>query len=142
MGELAAAVVALVDKGIVKSPYGTLLGMELVEATEGCVQVKLPFRPDLTTYGDTVHGGVISALIDVAATASFWASESVRAGSQGATIGFTVNFVSTARGNDLVATATVRHRGREILAGDVTVRDPDGREVALALVTYKLSAPA
>jgi hypothetical protein len=36
----------------------------------------------------------------------------------------------------------VRRRGREISTGEVTVTDADGREVALALVTYKLSAPS
>jgi acyl-coenzyme A thioesterase PaaI-like protein len=36
----------------------------------------------------------------------------------------------------------VRRRGREISTGEVTVSDSEGREVALALVTYKLSVPA
>jgi acyl-coenzyme A thioesterase PaaI-like protein len=52
-----------------------------------------------------------------------------------------VSFVSAARGTDLVASAVVRRRGREISTGEVTVTDGEGREIALALVTYKLSAP-
>jgi uncharacterized protein (TIGR00369 family) len=140
MEELPSDVVGLVDKVIVRSSYAALLGMELVDAAEGRVRVKLPYRADLTTYGDTVHGGAISALIDVAATACFWASRSVAAGAQGATIGFTVNFTSAARGKDLVATAQVRRRGLEISTAEVSVRDPDDKEVALALVTYKLSS--
>ena len=87
MEELPSDVVGLVDKVIVRSSYATLLGMELVDAAEGRVRVKLPYRADLTTYGDTVHGGAISALIDVAATACFWASRSVAAGAQGAGAG-------------------------------------------------------
>lgn len=141
MAELPGEVVALIDKVIVKSGYGSLLGMELVEAREGSVRVRLPYRPDLTTYGDTIHGGAISALVDVAATASFWASPRIPPGSQGATVGFSLNFLAGARGVDLVATASVRRRGREISSGEVSVSDVDGREVALALVTYKLSPP-
>jgi acyl-coenzyme A thioesterase PaaI-like protein len=53
-----------------------------------------------------------------------------------------VSFLSAARGKDLLASAVVRRRGREISTGEVTVSDADGREVALALVTYKLSAPS
>jgi uncharacterized protein (TIGR00369 family) len=130
---------ALIEKAIVASPYAGLLGMELVEAVEDCVKVRLPHRQDLVTYGDTLHGGVLSGLVDVAATASFWASPSVEPGAQGATIGFTINFMSGARGKDVVATARVRRRGREISTGEVAVHDTDGREVAVALVTYKLS---
>jgi len=57
----------------------------------------------------------------------------------GTTIGFSINFLSAGRGKDLVATATVRQRGREISTGEVTVCDSGGKEIAVALVTYKLS---
>ena len=125
-----------------RSPYGRLLGLELASAEEDCVAVRMPYREELTTLGDTVHGGAISSLVDTAATAAFWASPRVAAGSRGTTIGFSINFVSAGRGQDLVATARVRRRGREISPGEVSVRDGEGREVAVALVTYKLSAPA
>lgn len=142
MAGLADGTVALIERGIVRSPYGVLLGMELVEAAEDRVVVRMRFRSDLTTYGDTVHGGAIAALIDVAATASFWATPSAAPGARGATVGFTVSFTSAARGSELVATATLRRRGREISLGEVSVRDAAGREVAVALVTYKLSPAA
>jgi uncharacterized protein (TIGR00369 family) len=132
---------SLIEQAIVVSPYGRVLGLELVEALEDCVRVRLPYRPELVTYGDTLHGGVLSGLVDVAATASFWASPAVKPGAQGATIGFSINFVAAARGKDVVATARVRRRGREISTGEVAVHDADGREVAVALVTYKLSPP-
>ncbi len=141
MNPLPDEIVKLVERAIVRSPYGTLLGVELEEASEGRVRLRVPYRGDLTTFGDTVHGGVISGAIDVAATGAFWASASIPSGARGTTIGFTVSFVSAARGKDLLASAVVRRRGREISTGEVTVTDSDGREVALALVTYKLSAP-
>ena len=142
MAQLSDGVLAVVEKVIVRSPYGALLGLELVDAEEGCVRVRLPFRDAVTTIGDLVHGGAISGLVDAAATASFWASGDIAPGSRGTTIGFSVNFVSAGRGCDLVATATVRRQGREISTGEVVVRDADAREVAIALVTYKFSPPA
>ena len=142
MTDLPDPVVQLVERAIVRSPYAALLGARLEEAAEGRVRVRVPYRSDLTTFGDTVHGGVLAGAIDVAATAAFWASGSVAAGSRGTTIAFSVSFVSAARGTDLVASAVVRRRGREISTGEVTVTDADGREIALALVTYKLSGPA
>ena len=105
------------------------------------VRVRLPYREAVTTIGDTVHGGAIAGLVDTTATACFWASPQIPAGSRGTTIGLNVNFLSAGRGLDLVAHARVRRRGREVSTAEVSVRDPDGREVAVALVTYKLSPP-
>jgi uncharacterized protein (TIGR00369 family) len=138
--QLPDEIVTLLNNLIVKSPYGALLGLELVDAGEDCVRVRLPYRREITTLGDTVHGGAIAGLVDSAATASFWARSEIPPGSRGTTVGFSVNFVSAGRGSDLVATAKVRRRGREISTGEVTVCDGDGKEVAFALVTYKLSA--
>ena len=140
MTQLPDELVTLLNKLIVKSPYGALLGLELVDAAEDCVRMRLPFRSELTTLVDTVHGGAIASLVDSAATASFWASPGIAPGSRGTTIGFSISFLSAGKGSDLVATARVRRRGREISTGDVTVCDSEGKEVAFALVTYKLSA--
>ncbi len=142
MPELSEEIVRLVESAIVRSAYGDLLGVELASAREDEVRLRLPYREALTTMGDTIHGGVISGLVDISATAAFWASPRVAAGSRGTTIGFSVNFVSAARASDLEAIARVRRRGREICTGEVSIRDAEGREVAVALVTYKLSPPS
>lgn len=139
MSVLPESVRQLVDAAIVRSPYGKLLGLELVSAEPDRVRVKLPYRADVTTLGDTVHGGAISALVDSAATAAFWAHPDASPKARGTTIGFSINFVSAGRGQDLVADARVRRRGREICTGEVSVSDVAGREIAVALVTYKMS---
>lgn len=140
MAQLSEEMVSLLEKVIVESPYGGLLELELLEAEEDRVRLRMPYRSEVTTFGDTVHGGAIAGLVDAAATASFWASSGLTPGSRGTTIGFSINFLSAGRGKDLVATARVRRRGREISTGEVTVCDSEGKEIAVALVTYKLSA--
>lgn len=142
MAALSEQTRKLIERFIVASPYGTLLGVSLVEAEEDRVRVGLPYREEISTVGDTVHGGAISSLIDLAATAAFWASPRVQPGARGTTIGFSVSFLAAARGEQLVATARVRRRGREVSTAEVSVHDSKGTEVAVALVTYKLSAPA
>jgi uncharacterized protein (TIGR00369 family) len=139
---LPEAVMKLVEGAIVRSPYGRLLGLETVEVAADRVRVRLPYRAEVTTLGDTVHGGAISALVDAAATGAFWAHEKVGPDARGTTIGFSINFVAAGRGQDLIADARVRRRGREICTGEVSVADAAGREVAIALVTYKLSLGA
>ena len=139
MGDLDPRVRGLVERAIVASPYGRLLGLVLEACEEDRVAVRLPFREEVTTLGDTVHGGAIASLVDAAATAAFWASSRLAPCARGTTIGFSLSFLSAGRGVDLVADARVRRRGREIMNGEVLVRDPSGNEVAQAIVTYKLT---
>lgn len=139
MSDLDANAKAIVEKVIVGSPYGRLLGLTLESAEADRVVVRLPYRTDVTTLGDTVHGGAIAGLVDTAATAAFWAKSGLAPTARGTTIGFSLSFLSAGRGVDLVAKATVRKRGREICYGEVVVRDAKGGEVAQAMVTYKLS---
>ncbi len=140
MSDLDSNARAIVEKVIVGSPYGRLLGLTLESCEPDRVHVRLPYRTDVTTIGDTVHGGAIAGLVDAAATAAFWAKSGLSAGSRGTTIGFSLSFLSAGRGVDLIADARVRRRGREICNGEVVVRNEAGAEVAQAIVTYKLSS--
>lgn len=130
---------SLVAQAIVASPLARRLGMVAAGIEPDVVRVRMPFHADNTTLGDLVHGGAIAALVDVTATAVAWATPDLPASPQGTTIGFTVNFVSGARGCDLVAEGRIVRRGRQITVCDVAVTDPDGGTVARALVTYKLA---
>ena len=117
--------------------FAGLLGTSLDSAEPDRVTVRMPYTEALGV--GRVHGGAISALVDIAATAAFWCHPDVTEESRGATVGFTVNFLSLAVATDLVAHASVRRRGGTLCTGDVSVRDPSDREVATAIVTYKLS---
>ena len=121
---------------IVQESFARTLGVELVEAAEDRVVARLPYREQLGT--GRIHGGAISGLVDIAATAAFWSHRDLPSNARGATIGFTVNFLRVASRTDLLATATVRRRGGTICVGDVSVVGQDGDEVATAVVTYKL----
>lgn len=124
---------------ITGAPLGRLLGVELLDATLDRVRTRLPFRPEVTTFGDLVHGGAIGALIDVTATAAAWTGADVSRGPRGTTIGLTVSYLNGARARDLVATGTVIQRGQSIVVCEVAVDDDAGTAIARALVTYKLS---
>lgn len=130
---------AIVGGAIVASPLGRLLGVELVSIERDRVAVRLPFRPEVTTVGDLVHGGAIAALVDVTATAAAWSDVDMTRAPRGTTIGLTISYLNAAHGCDLTATATIVQRGRSIVVCDVAVGDGAGTPVARALVTYKLA---
>ena len=117
--------------------FASLLGARLLASEPDRVIVELPYSSKLGV--GRIHGGAISALVDIAATAAFWACPALSPAARGATVGFTINFLNLAVATDLVATATVRRRGGTLCTGDVSVCGADGDEVATAIVTYKLT---
>lgn len=123
------------------SPYGRLLGIEVEEAGEGRVRLRLPYRESLTTLGDLVHGGALAGLVDTAATAAAWLGLEDPSGARGTTLGFSVSYLRGLRGADALAEARVVRAGRQIVVLRVEVSDPTGEPCATALVTYKLDRP-
>ena len=120
------------------SPFAALLGCELQELQPDVVELRLPFKPELATTGEVVHGGAISALIDTAATLAAWSAEFESMPKRWGTAGMTVNYERPAEGVDLVAKATVSRRGRSLCHCQVTVRAESG-QVATGSVIYTLS---
>ena len=130
-----------IERLIVASPYAAHLGLRCERVEEDRVRVRLPFRRDVTTLGDMVHGGAIASLVDVAATAAAWACPRASQGARGTTVGFSLGFLAPGLGKDLVADARVVQRGGTLCVCEVAVEDEAGRPVARALVTYRLSLP-
>ncbi len=119
------------------SPFVEKLGLKLEALDSGSARIRLPYSDSLPTMGDVVHGGAISSLIDTAAAAAAWSGAEVPERIRASTVGFTVDFLSPARGQDVVAEARVLRRGAvTFLAVDATA--DDGTPVATALVTYRL----
>jgi len=120
-----------------RSPFGTGMGLRLEHIETDRVRVVLPYAEAVTTIADVVHGGAVSTLVDVAATAAAWSGAEPTDNPRGATIGLTVEFLRAARGVDLTAEGRVLRRGRSVCFCEVDVTG--GEElVAKGLVSYKL----
>jgi uncharacterized protein (TIGR00369 family) len=121
-----------------QSPFVGHVGIELVDLGDGTATLRLPFRDEVITIGKTVHGGAVSALIDTTAMAAAWSGAEAPENMRGTTVSLTVNFLAAANGVDLVASARVLRRGKNLQYVEVDVTDPEGSLVAKGLVTYKL----
>ncbi len=120
------------------SPFIRHLGMRLVSMEPDDVEVELPYAEELATAGDIVHGGAIGSLVDTAAALAAWSGHDVSAGTRWGTVGMSVNFLSSGRGQALRARARVTKRGKSICFCQVDVRDESDAHVATALVSYRL----
>lgn len=131
----------LITEFLKHSPFVGHLGIELREIEDDRVVLALPFRDEVVTIGDVVHGGAISTLIDTAAMAAAWSAIEFDEPPRGTTIGLSVDFLAPGRAADLLAEAQVLRRGSSLCFCEVKVRPADDEElVAGGLVTYKLSA--
>ena len=122
------------------SPLVGHLGIELTEIELDRAVLRMPFRPELATMGDVVHGGAIASLIDTAGMAATWSDDAEPESLAGATVTLNVSYVAAARGQDLTAVATVSKRGRSMVFSDVRVTEPDGRLVATGTVVQRLGS--
>lgn len=129
----------LITEFLKHSQFVKHLGMELREIEEDRALLALPFRDEVVTIGDMVHGGAISALVDTAAMAASWSAiEFDGTPPLGTTVGLTVDFVSAGRAVELLADARVIRRGSSLCFCEVKVSPAGGDLVASGLVTYKL----
>jgi uncharacterized protein (TIGR00369 family) len=129
----------VIKQFLLHSPFVLHLGMRLEKIEPDHAVLAMPYRDELATISDVVHGGALSALVDTAAMAASWSAHDASGGElRGTTVGLSVDFVAAALGSDLVAGARVLRRGRSLCFCDVDVTDANGTLVAKGLVTYKL----
>jgi len=127
----------IIEQFIPNSPHAKQLGIRIASLGTDEAVLELPFKPELATIGEVVHGGAIGALIDTAAMAAAWASDEEPESLTGATISLTMDYLTAARG-DLAADARVIRRGRRLCYVRVDVTDGGGAAVAAAQAVYRL----
>ena len=123
-----------------ETPFLKGLGIVFDRYDPDEVTIRLPFREDLTNDGTYYHGGVVASVIDTAGAAAAWSNHDFANGSKASTVSMTVNFVGAARKSDLLCTARTVRRARELIFIEITTTDVDGRIVASAVQTYRITA--
>lgn len=117
--------------------FSALLGLQVEEARVDFCRLRMPFRPDLRTTAEVVHGGAIASLIDTAAVVAVWSNVDADT-TRGATASLTVNYLAASGREDLIANAQVIRRGRSVVFVDVDVFTLRSERIAKGVVTYKL----
>ncbi|MGH9898770.1 MAG: PaaI family thioesterase [Pyrinomonadaceae bacterium] len=118
------------------SPYQRFLGLILVRSEDGFVEIRLPFREEFLRADDSdwLHGGIVSALIDIAGDYAII----TRVGVGVPTIDLRIDYLRPALRGDLVATARIIRAGRTVGVADVEVQDSGGKLVAVGRGVYAM----
>jgi uncharacterized protein (TIGR00369 family) len=120
------------------SPFHRFLGIEARKTGEGTAEVRLPFREELRRQEglDMFHGGVISALADIAGD---FAVATVIGGAV-PTIDLRLDYLRPAQPGTLIARAKALKVGRTVAVADVEIYDQSERLVAVARGAYSSRA--
>ncbi|MFN8557006.1 MAG: PaaI family thioesterase [Dehalococcoidia bacterium] len=120
------------------SPMTAWLGVELVAQADGYARLWMPVRPEVAGgVAGAVHGGIVSALVDIAALSAMqtvFGADEEAAGT--AELG--ISYLRPALGASVTVEARVLKKGRTLAVIDVDVKNPDGRLAAKARVSYAL----
>ncbi len=93
-------------------PFNQHCGIEVRRWDDEAVELFLPYAEVLSAHAGIFHGGVVSALLDTTATGAVMAGHDFAKGSRLTTISLSVQYLSVAPGEDLLATGWCTRRGR------------------------------
>jgi uncharacterized protein (TIGR00369 family) len=127
------------DLGVDHSPFMRFLGLQVVRSEKGRVEIRLPFRDEFLRQdgSDWLHGGVVSALIDIVGDYAVITEVGVGV----PTIDLRVDYLRPARRGPLTATGQTVRVGRTVSVADIGVRDESATLVAVGRGVYASPRP-
>jgi uncharacterized protein (TIGR00369 family) len=104
------------------------------------VELLLPYADELSAHVGIFHGGVVAALLDTTASGAVLAGHDFARGSRLTTISLSVQYLSVAPGEDLLAIGQCTRRGRSVhFAQAQAVGAESGKVVASGQVAVNIS---
>jgi uncharacterized protein (TIGR00369 family) len=124
---------------VTRAPFHQWLGLTVVAVTDDSIEIKAKWREEWVVNSERgyTHGGVIAALIDLAAD---WAM--VRQTGRGVpTIDLRVDYHRPTIRSDLVAHGKVVRAGGQFATAEARILDLDGKLIASGRGTYFTAPP-
>ena len=128
MKRLNPAYLEAVARKVSKSPYFTLISMELKELARGRCRLEVAIQEKHLQPFGMVHGGVYSSLVDAAA---FWAVYSQIDEDLGmTTVELKLNYLAPASEGALIAKGKSIKVGKRLCLGEASIEDETEKLVA------------
>ena len=111
------------------------LGASMRSITPGCCVIELPFREQLTQQDGYFHAGATSTIADSAG--GYAAYSLMPAGSRVLTVEFKINLIAPAKGERLLAEASVIKAGKTLSVASINVYSVLDDETILCAVVQQ-----
>jgi len=95
-------------------PFNRHCALEVRQWDAETVELFLPYADELSAHAGIFHGGVVAALLDTTASGAVVAGHDFTKGSRLTTISMSVQYLSVAPGEDLLAIGHCTRRGRSV----------------------------
>ena len=124
---------------LTRGPFNRWLNFSVVKADENGIEVKAAWREEWVVNPDRryTHGGILCAIIDVAADYAIAA----RLGRPVPTIDLRIDYHKPAMPGDLTARARIVRLGSQFSTAEALLYDKDGELVASGRGTYFTASP-
>ena len=127
------------DDFVHESPFAKLLDMRVADPEDGTSTVVMPINPNHLQLAGRVQGGILVALADYS---MFRAIRPLLKPSEGTTtIELKINFLAAAEKGELTATCEIISAGRDLMVGEMEIRDQNSKLIAQGLGTYMVLQP-
>ncbi len=114
------------------NPFLKFMGIELLDAGEGWVKMKIAFRPEFL-QPFTIHGGAIYSLADSAAAHALMTL--ILPDQVATTVEQRINFLKAVKDQDIYCEARIVHLGKTLAYAEVSMTTEDGALVAKSAAT-------
>ena len=116
--------------------FNKLLGIRVVRRHEDGLTIELPLKPEFLNNAGLIHGGVTATVADSALGIALW--DHFGGKRNLTTVEMKVSYLRPAVEGKITARARIIRAGKNICVGSVDLFDGEGRQIAVALLTYML----
>ena len=120
-------------------PFNVEIGLDIIDWQPGRVRARLPYQKKLSAHDGIFHGGVLCTIIDAIGSGAVVAGHDFSLGSRFTTVAMSVQFMSVARGEDVIVEGVCLRRGRRLNFARGTVLSADGDILAEGTLTVNAS---
>ena len=127
------------DDFVHESPFAKLLDMRVADPEDGTSTVVMPINPSHLQLAGRVQGGILVALADYSMFRAI--RPLLKPGEGTTTIELKINFLAAAEKGELTATCEIISAGRDLMVGEMEIRDQNSKLIAQGLGTYMVLQP-
>lgn len=119
--------------------FSQWIGLELVSLDDGASEIRLKLEPHHLNPGGIVHGGVVAAMLDVAAGLAHRTKLGLDA--THVTIQLHIDYMKAVRSGVITARGRSLQTGRRVGHSEASLWDEEERQLARASATFMIVKP-